>query len=72
MEARRKLKVKMDEMERFSREELEELYRTYEFSNEISFPEMYFPCGTLQNYVDTGILTREEAAGLWTRDDMKK
>lgn len=63
---------KMDEMERFSREELEELYRTYEFSNEIFFPEMRFPCGTLQNYVDTGILTREEADGLWTRDGTKK
>ena len=62
----------MDKMERFTREELEELYRTYEFSNEIFFPEMRFPCGTLKNYVDTGILTREEADRLWTRDDMKK
>lgn len=66
------MKARLDEMERFSREELEELYRTYEFSNEIFFPEMHFPCGTLQNYVDTGILTREEVAGLWMRDGMKK
>lgn len=59
-------------MERFSRKELEDLYRTYEFSSDIFFPEMRFPCGALQNYVDTGILTREEAAGLWKRDGMKK
>ena len=63
---------KMDEMGQFSREELEELYRIYEFSNKIFFPEMCFPCGTLQNYVDTGILTKEEADSLWTRDGMKK
>ena len=64
--------TKMDGIDKFSREELEELYRMYEFSSEIFFPEMQFPCGTLQNYVETGILTREEAAGLWMRDGMKK
>lgn len=66
------MKAQSDEMEQFSREELEELYRIYEFSNEVLFPEMRFPCGTLQNYIDTGILTREEVDGLWKRGGMKK
>jgi len=62
----------MNEELSFSYEELQELYRTYEFSPEIFFPELNFSCGTLQNYVDTGILTEEEASRLWIWHDTKK
>jgi len=62
----------MNEGFSFRYEELQELYRIYEFSHEIIFPELNFSCGTLQNYVDTGILTEEEVARLWMQHDTKK
>lgn len=48
------------------------LYRIYEYSDAIFFPEEFFSCGTLQNYVETGILTKEEVIELWKPKGQKK
>ncbi len=42
------------------REELEQLYRTYEFSNRFQVVSDHFQWGSLMNYVKTGMVTMEE------------
>ena len=42
-----------------------ELYRIYEYDNGLYFPEMKFRCGSLENYVKTGILSESEVEEIW-------
>lgn len=42
----------------------EKLYRLYEYDADAEFPDLSMPCGTLDNYIRTGILTEEEVRSL--------
>ncbi|MCR5451278.1 MAG: hypothetical protein K6F00_01460 [Lachnospiraceae bacterium] len=59
-------------MKEMSENEKRELYRIYEFASEAQYPELDLRCGTLDNYVETGILTREEVDMLWKQNAMRK
>jgi hypothetical protein len=48
--------------------DLRRLYRLYEYDADAEFPDLPVPCGTLRNYVETGILTKEEEQSLWKRN----
>ena len=57
------VKCKNCEFRRISGEErdtLEQLYRTYEFSNRFQVISDGLQCGSLMNYVKTGLITMEE------------
>ncbi len=47
---------------------LEQLYRVYEFDDGLYFPDMKFRCGSLNNYVKTGVLTAEEVEEIWNEN----
>ena len=47
-------------MEIKSEEDLKNIYRIYEYADSLYFPDMIFPCGRVENYVITGILTEKE------------
>ena len=42
------------------RDPARELYRIYEYDDGLYFPDMKFRCGSLENYVKTGVLTAAE------------
>ena len=44
--------------------DLRRLYRLYEYDADVAFPDLSMPCGTLDNYIVTGILTEEEVKSL--------
>lgn len=44
---------------------MEQLYRIYEFDDGLYFPDMKFRCGSLENYVKTGILSEAEVEEIW-------
>lgn len=44
---------------------IEQIYRIYEFDDGLYFPDMKFRCGSLENYVRTGILSEAEAEEIW-------
>ena len=44
---------------------LEKIYRIYEYDDGLYFPDMKFRCGSLENYVKTGVLTAAEAEEIW-------
>ena len=44
---------------------LEQIYRIYEFDDGLYFPDMKFRCGSLENYVRTGILSEAEVEEIW-------
>lgn len=48
---------------------LQDIYRIYEFADGLCFPEMRFRCGSIDNYVKTGILSEAEAEDIWNRND---
>ncbi len=52
-------------MEDKNRDHLRDLYRVYEFADGLYFPDMEFRCGSISNYVKTGILTEAEAEEIW-------
>ncbi|MCR5609675.1 MAG: hypothetical protein K6G26_11490 [Lachnospiraceae bacterium] len=49
-----------------------ELYRIYEYDEGLCFPDMKFRCGSLDNYVKTGLLTKEELEEIWKENDLMK
>ena len=51
---------------------LQELYRIYEFADGLCFPKMKFRCGSIDNYVKTGILSELDAEELWNGNAMRK
>ena len=55
--------------ERKERDYLQDIYRIYEFADGLCFPEMRFRCGSIDNYVKTGILGEAEAEEIWNRND---
>ena len=55
--------------ERKGRVYLQDIYRIYEFADGLCFPEMRFRCGSIDNYVKTGILSETEAKEIWRRND---
>ncbi len=59
-------------MEKNTETDMQVLYRTYEYSAGAQFPELDLRCGSLENYVKTEILSREEADLLWKPKDMWK
>ena len=50
----------------------ETLYRIYEFADGLYFPHMDFPCGSIENYVKTGLMSQEEAEEIWSKADTMK
>ena len=42
-----------------------ELYKIYEYDDGLYFPDMKFRCGSLENYVKTGILSEAEVEEIW-------
>ena len=44
---------------------LEQIYRIYEFDDGLYFPDMKFRCGSLENYVKTGVLIAAEVEEIW-------
>ncbi len=48
---------------------LAELYRVYEYDCDLYFPEEHFPCGNIKNYVNTGIISQEEAEEIWNANE---
>ena len=44
---------------------MEQIYRIYEYDDGLYFPGMKFRCGSLENYVKTGVLTAEEVEEIW-------
>ena len=44
---------------------IEQIYRIYEFDDGLYFPDMKFRCGSLENYVRTGILSEAEVEEIW-------
>lgn len=44
---------------------MEQIYRIYEFDDGLYFPDMKLRCGSLENYVKTGVLTAEEVEEIW-------
>ena len=44
---------------------MEQLYRIYEFDDGLYFPDMKVRCGSLENYVKTGILSEAEVEEIW-------
>ena len=51
---------------------LAELYRVYEYADGLYFPKERFPCGSIRNYVKTGILTEAEALEIWSGNAEEK
>ncbi len=49
-----------------------ELYRIYEFDDGLYFPDMKFRCGSLENYVKTGVLTAAEVEEIWKENAIMK
>ncbi len=47
---------------------IEQIYRIYEFDDGLYFPDMKFRCGSLENYVMTGVLTAAEVEEIWKED----
>lgn len=47
------------------RDPAKELYRIYEYDDGLYFPDMKFRCGSLENYVKTGVLTATEVEEIW-------
>lgn len=47
------------------RNPVKEIYKIYEYDDGLYFPDMKFRCGSLENYVKTGVLTREEVEEIW-------
>ena len=45
-----------------------ELYRIYEYADGLYFPDMKFRCGSLENYVKTGVLTSEDVEEIWNEN----
>ena len=44
---------------------IEQIYRIYEYDDGLYFPDMKFRCGSLENYVKTGVLTAAEVEEIW-------
>ena len=44
---------------------LKQIYRIFEFDDGLYFPDMKFRCGSLENYVKTGILSEAEVEEIW-------
>ncbi len=44
---------------------LEQIYRIYEFDDGLYFPDIKFRCGSIENYVKTGILSKAEVEEIW-------
>ena len=53
-------------------EYLEQLYRIYEYADGLYFPDMKFRCGSLSNYVKTGILSEAEVEDIWKKNASMK
>lgn len=51
---------------------LEQIYRIYEFDDGLYFPDMHFRCGSLENYVKTGILSEAEVEEIWKENASMK
>ena len=49
-----------------------ELYRIYEYADGLYFPDMEFRCGSLSNYVKTGILSEAEVEEIWKKNASMK
>ena len=49
-----------------------ELYKIYEYGDDLYFPDMKFRCGSLNNYVKTGVLTAEEVEEIWKENASQK
>lgn len=49
-----------------------ELYRVYEYDDGLYFPDMKFRCGSLENYVKTGILSQKEVEEIWKKNASMK
>ena len=45
-----------------------ELYKIYEYADGLYFPDMKFRCGSLENYVKTGVLTSEDVEEIWNEN----
>ena len=45
-----------------------ELYKIYEFADGLYFPDMKFRCGSLENYVKTGVLTSGDVEEIWNEN----
>ena len=44
---------------------MEQIYRIYEYDDDLYFPDMKFRCGSLENYVKTGVFTAAEVEEIW-------
>ena len=44
---------------------MEQIYRIYEYDDDLYFPDMKFRCGSLENYVKTGVFTAAEVKEIW-------
>ncbi len=44
------------------------LYKIYEYDDGLYFPDMKFRCGSLENYVRTGILSEAEVEEIWNEN----
>ena len=51
---------------------LEQIYRIYEFDDGLYFPDMKLRCGSLENYVKTGVLTAAEGGEIWNENAASK
>lgn len=58
-----------DNMKASEIECVQDIYRIYEFADGLCFPEMSFRCGSIANYVKTGILSETEAKEIWNESD---
>ena len=47
---------------------LEQIYRIYEFDDNLYFPDMKFRCGSLENYIKTGIMSITEVEEIWNEN----
>ena len=60
--------IGFDQYNKRERAYLEQIYRIYEYADGLYFPDMKFRCGSLENYVKTGVLTSEDVEEIWNEN----